>query len=120
MTNEEKRVLQGRLENQLKKILTVTHAEVDAEYIRMAAEISRVWKRSSDSMPQFHQRKKRVEVELNLNAVDIILALGRIVDGTYGICLSCGSGLPYELLDSIPTEVLCSRCRTSVKAVSHN
>lgn len=120
VNEKELQVLRTKLESRLKRILAVTHAEVDAEYVRMAAEVSRFWRRTRDSTPRFHESKKRIQVELDLDAVDVILALGRIVEGTYGICLACRADLPYELLDAHPTESLCTHCRESVSAVSRN
>jgi RNA polymerase-binding transcription factor DksA len=43
--------------------------------------------------------------ELILREVDT--ALGRIDDGTYGICTACGKEIPDERLDAVPYATLC-------------
>jgi RNA polymerase-binding transcription factor DksA len=41
---------------------------------------------------------------------DIEAALGRIADGTYGRCASCGRAIPEERLEARPTATLCVSC----------
>ncbi|MEM8945517.1 MAG: TraR/DksA C4-type zinc finger protein [Planctomycetota bacterium] len=43
----------------------------------------------------------------------IELALQRIEDGTYGICLDCGSTIPKTRLNALPYTPLCVRCASS-------
>jgi RNA polymerase-binding protein DksA len=38
-------------------------------------------------------------------------ALGRIADGTYGLCQSCGSPIAEERLEAIPYARLCIECK---------
>jgi len=38
-------------------------------------------------------------------------ALRRIIDGTYGICANCGSEIPDERLEALPTTKLCVNCK---------
>ena len=37
-------------------------------------------------------------------------ALDRIADGTYGICIDCGEGIPLERLRAVPTALRCVEC----------
>jgi RNA polymerase-binding transcription factor DksA len=37
-------------------------------------------------------------------------ALGRVADGTYGLCTGCGSAIAPARLDAIPTVQRCARC----------
>lgn len=37
-------------------------------------------------------------------------ALGRIVDGTYGVCLRCGDEIAEARLDVLPWTPLCTSC----------
>ena len=39
-------------------------------------------------------------------------ALDRITQGTYGICLMCGTKIPEERLESIPSAALCIDCQS--------
>jgi DnaK suppressor protein len=45
--------------------------------------------------------------EAALDEVDA--ALGRLADGTYGICASCGMPIPDEELAAVPTARSCAR-----------
>jgi RNA polymerase-binding protein DksA len=40
-------------------------------------------------------------------------ALGRLRDGHYGVCKSCGKKIPKERLEAIPYSVLCIDCKSS-------
>jgi DnaK suppressor protein len=40
-------------------------------------------------------------------------ALGRIENGHYGICMSCGKKIPEERLRAIPYAILCIECKSS-------
>ncbi len=40
-------------------------------------------------------------------------ALGRIENGHYGICMSCGKKIPHERLQAIPYAILCIDCKSS-------
>jgi RNA polymerase-binding protein DksA len=44
-----------------------------------------------------------------LKAIDA--ALGRIEDGTYGMCVSCGRPIPEERLEAMPWADLCIDCK---------
>ncbi|MFP5225649.1 MAG: TraR/DksA family transcriptional regulator [Actinomycetota bacterium] len=39
-------------------------------------------------------------------------ALGRVAEGTYGTCASCGAEIPSERLEALPYVVLCVDCKT--------
>jgi RNA polymerase-binding protein DksA len=40
-------------------------------------------------------------------------ALGRIENGHYGVCMSCGKRIPEERLKAIPYAILCIDCKSS-------
>jgi DnaK suppressor protein len=40
-------------------------------------------------------------------------ALGRIEDGHYGTCMSCGRKIPKARLEAIPYAILCVECKAS-------
>ena len=39
-------------------------------------------------------------------------ALDRITQGTYGVCLMCGTSIPEERLEAMPSAALCIECQT--------
>lgn len=41
-------------------------------------------------------------------------ALGKVEDGTYGICTSCGKKIEDDRLDVIPETTLCSHCAKEI------
>ena len=40
-------------------------------------------------------------------------ALGRMENGHYGVCMSCGKKIPKERLQAIPYAILCIDCKSS-------
>jgi DnaK suppressor protein len=48
--------------------------------------------------------------ELRRQSTVVARALDKIDDGSYGICDTCGSGIPQERLDFHPWAVLCVPC----------
>lgn len=54
-----------------------------------------------------HERMTALIEELNKDVADITAALGRIADGTYGICTNCGESIEIERLRILPTATLC-------------
>lgn len=44
-----------------------------------------------------------------LAAVEV--ALGRVADGTYGTCMTCGAEIPKERLEALPYVVKCVDCK---------
>jgi RNA polymerase-binding protein DksA len=42
---------------------------------------------------------------------DIDAALGRIEDGTYGVCVNCGAQISPERLEAMPWATLCIDCK---------
>jgi DnaK suppressor protein len=40
-------------------------------------------------------------------------ALGRMENGHYGVCMSCGNKIPQERLQAIPYAILCIDCKSS-------
>jgi RNA polymerase-binding transcription factor DksA len=47
------------------------------------------------------------DAETALDQVDA--ALGRLADGSYGVCATCGGGIPDERLASAPTTETCGQ-----------
>lgn len=43
---------------------------------------------------------------------EVDLALGRIADGTYGLCDGCDGTIPIQRLRALPATTLCIGCKT--------
>jgi len=52
-----------------------------------------------------------IEREVSEQA-DVVAALARITDGTYGECIDCSDDIGVERLDAWPTAKRCIRCQT--------
>ena len=49
--------------------------------------------------------------QLRVRRADILAALQKIDDGTYGKCESCGQEIPAERLEAVPAATLCVACK---------
>lgn len=49
---------------------------------------------------------------------DVVGALKRIADGTYGKCYNCQIEIPQERLEARPTASTCIKCKTEFKSRS--
>jgi DnaK suppressor protein len=58
---------------------------------------------------------REIDYTLGDNAEQVLseidAALGRIEDGTYGTCTSCGGEIPRERLEANPSAALCIDCK---------
>jgi len=48
--------------------------------------------------------------QLSVMRTDVVRALAKLDDGTYGLCDRCGTLIPEERLDARPWSVRCVRC----------
>jgi RNA polymerase-binding protein DksA len=59
--------------------------------------------------------ERQIDYSLEANAEQVLgqieSALGRIDEGTYGTCTSCGTEIPEERLDAVPWASLCIDCQ---------
>jgi RNA polymerase-binding transcription factor len=72
-------------------------------------------KRVGEGTNQAIDRIERVgQVDaLSKKLADVIRALAKLQEGTYGICDRCGDTIPDERLEARPSSVLCVRCSAS-------
>ena len=105
---------------------------LEAEKIRLAKEISGLEKTGlgesmSDSIgelsmydnhpadlgDEMFERSKDVALRDNAHILleQVEDALDRFEDGTYGVCDSCGSDIPMERLEAMPSAALCIKCQ---------
>lgn len=50
---------------------------------------------------------------LKVQVAEIDKALGRIAEGEYGICASCGNPIPAARLEARPESTLCVECKSA-------
>ena len=69
-------------------------------------------KRVGDGTTEAVDRLTKVGTAEQLSAMrtDVVRALEKLADGTYGLCDRCGALIPEERLDARPWSVLCVRC----------
>jgi len=122
LTVEELENIKERLGKQFAKIVMEAHATLDAELVHLCSEVDST--RGEEHLKALGGDlcglKKVIGVELDLSAVEILSALCRIGENTYGRCMECGADLPGPLLQSHPTERFCSCCRVNHRQLEHN
>jgi len=69
----------------------------------------------ADTATETYDRELDYTLEENSEHVlaEIDAALGRIEDGTYGVCTNCGTQIPEERLEARPWATLCIDCQRS-------
>lgn len=69
-------------------------------------------KRVGDGTSEAVDRLSKVGAAKELAAmrVDVVRALGKLEEGTYGLCDRCGATIPNARLEARPASVLCVRC----------
>jgi DnaK suppressor protein len=69
-------------------------------------------KRIGDGTNEAVDRLTNVGAAEQLDAMraDVVRALAKLEDGTYGLCDRCGLSIPDERLEARPWSVLCVRC----------
>ena len=69
-------------------------------------------KRIGDGTTEAIDRMTKVGTaeQLAVMRTDVVRALEKIEEGTYGLCDRCGASIPDERLEARPWSVLCVRC----------
>jgi RNA polymerase-binding transcription factor len=69
-------------------------------------------KRIGDGTTEAIDRMTKVGTaeQLAVMRADVVRALEKIEDGTYGLCDRCGAAIPDERLEARPWSVLCVSC----------
>jgi RNA polymerase-binding protein DksA len=69
----------------------------------------------ADTATETYDRELDYTLEENSEHVlaEIDAALGRIEDGTFGVCTNCGEEIPEERLEARPWATLCIDCQRS-------
>jgi len=67
----------------------------------------------ADSAQVTAERSQQITLveQLRVRRADILTALQKIDEGTYGKCESCGQDIPAERLEAVPAATLCVSCK---------
>lgn len=104
-----------------KKALLARRAEVEQEASRMAEEGRSVQNTSPDPGDRANDTYTK-EFNFSLSSSQSALlqtidgALGRIEDGGFGQCLSCGQDIGLKRLEAVPWTHYCIDCQTRMEA----
>ena len=100
--------------DEVRTLLAAKLAEIDAQMTTMAAPPSEqsnisFGKRVGDGTQMAVDRLSQVAVHDNLRIVrvDVLRALEKLDEGTYGVCDVCGDPVPPRRLEALPWAVLC-------------
>ncbi len=67
----------------------------------------------ADSAQVTAERSQEITLveQMRTRRADIIAALQKVENGTYGTCERCGEEIPAERLEAVPTAALCVGCK---------
>jgi len=67
----------------------------------------------ADSAQVTAERSQQITMveQLRVRRADVIAALRKLDEGTYGKCESCGKEIPPERLEAVPAATLCVSCK---------
>jgi RNA polymerase-binding transcription factor DksA len=65
-----------------------------------------------DTLAVERERDLALSAQARAAVEEIDEALGRIEDGTYGVCAQCGKSIPKERLRALPQAKLCVQCKS--------
>ena len=122
LTDEEQDYLKQKLGCQLASIILDAHATVDAEIVLLCSKLDRMdgeqWQRMYGG--DLSGWKKVINVELDMHVAEVLRALSRMKENTYGKCVQCYAELSFNELQSNPTEQICVNCRVEHRQTQHN
>jgi DnaK suppressor protein len=101
--------LEGELRRQLERLersMRVTDRSLEPVKLDQTAvgRLSRIDSLQNQGMARNLQERERIKL------AHIEGALRRIEDGTYGLCVSCGSEMPFGRLYVVPETPTCAAC----------
>ncbi len=100
----------------VRDFLTTKLAEIDEQLGSMSAPPTDTanipfGKRVGDGTQMAVDRLSQVAVhdKMQVTRADVVRALAKLDDGTYGVCDVCGEPIPAGRLEALPWAVLCVR-----------
>ena len=112
----EKKALKARLEQERDRLLADLRG-LDAEIVSLGQsqqiEAGGAGNHFADDATDIMEQEKDLALKGNLEERirDVERALGRLADGTYGICENCGRPINPERLEALPSARLCIDCK---------
>jgi len=92
---------------------TIHSALVNAEDKTYAEVAGRVLDVAEESVAAMFSDDKILMINKEVaEQTDVVAALARITDGTYGVCVDCAEDIGVKRLDAYPTAKRCIRCQT--------
>lgn len=95
-------------------------AKLEQEKLRLQKEIDKksIFPESGNSDDDREQEisqledNQATETSLETEQENVLAALGRIADGSYGKCIKCGGDIPEDRLRAYPAADDCVQCST--------
>lgn len=104
-----RRKLEARYSVMREEIHSGLLASDNESYRRLAGEVADY---EDESLADLLVDVRLAEIDRDLEELrDIEAAQARMRDGSYGVCLACGTAIPYERLDAYPTAKRCEPCQ---------
>ena len=106
----------GEMADDVRALLSTRLAELDEQLAAMSAPPTDTanisfGKRVGDGTQMAVDRLSQVAVheKMRKTRADVVRALRKVDDGTYGVCDVCGQPIPAGRLEALPWAVLCVR-----------
>lgn len=106
-------VARQRLE-ELRDDLERSASTLEAEGAGTGSELSSVDQHPADAATDLQDadRQGAVLETISDQLAQVQAALGRLDEGTFGVCVECGQPLPDERLEARPEAARCMQCQT--------
>ena len=113
--------LKSRLESRYQTLRAEIAADlVDSERADYATVAGQVHDRVDEAVADLLVDLRNADMDREIGeARDVEAALARLRVGTYGICMDCGTFIPFSRLNAYPTAKRCWACQESYEHV-HN
>ncbi len=105
--------LRSRLESEQKRLLgELEQLQANVRPIEERREGSPFGKREEEATESFELEKRlAVEKQIRDHLAEVEHALGKVEEGTYGLCDSCGQPIDPARLEARPQANLCLGCK---------
>jgi len=114
LTSAEINRFRDRLRERDQELRRAIHEALVNNEDKTYAEVAgRVLDSAEQSVADMFADDKILAIEREVTEqADVVAALARITDGTYGACLDCGDEIDAKRLEAWPTAKRCIRCQT--------
>jgi RNA polymerase-binding protein DksA len=104
----------NRLKARDQELRAAIHAALVNNEDKTYSEVAgRVLDAAEQSVADLFADDKIIAIEKEVaEQADVVAALARITDGTYGTCIDCGDDIGVKRLEAWPTAKRCIRCQT--------